>query len=330
VRAAACLIAILLGGVLAGCSPLLGIEDPVARGDAGSIDTPVIDTPDIDGGIDSAIDAMESAVDHLKLGVTDFKLARQQLVRFHVSLVHAAGGTDDVTSTATYTTDQPTLISFGAKGSVSGTASGVATITVSLAGATPVSVKATVTAFACHPVINEIKTGTATNPDDEFIEIYNPCTAMVDVTGWTLNYRSANAIDAQMDTHLLITLADPMPPGELRVYGGSGFLGPSVASWATGNGMAQKDGAVGLRDGPSAIVGGPAAGALVDSVAYGAALAGNPFIETKAMAQMANGMSGSRLPFDGKDDDPAGAADGDNSADFAVVATPTPGVLNTP
>jgi hypothetical protein len=41
-------------------------------------------------------------------------------------------------------------------------------------------------------------------------------------------------------------------------------------------------------------------------------------------------MSGSRVPFDGKDDDPVGSADGDNSADFVVVGTPTPGALNTP
>ncbi|MEO7730165.1 MAG: hypothetical protein ABIY55_04275, partial [Kofleriaceae bacterium] len=259
----------------------------------------------------------------------DFKLAKQQLVRFHVQLVRAVGGTQDVTSTATYSTDQPTLISFGAKGTVSGTLSGRATITASLAGATSATVKATVSSFACHPVINEIQTGTVTSADDEFVEIYNPCTTMIDVTNWTLNYRAASAVAALPDSHLLITLAGQMMPGDLRVYSGSAYTGTSLETWPMGFGMAQKDGAVGLRSGPSD-TGASDTGPLVDSVAYGAALVGNPFIEIKAMAMMSNGMSGSRLPFDGRDDDPAGAADGDNSADFAVVPTLTPGALNTP
>lgn len=324
-RAAARLIAIVLGGVLAGCSPILGIEDPVARGDAGSIDTPTPIDGSVDGvtNIDAAIDG-PPAVDHLVFNVTDFRLAKQQLVRFHVQLVRAAGGMQDVTSMATYSTDQPTLISFGTKGTLSSSAtSGRAAITASFAGATSATVNATVSSFSCHPVINEFQTGTVTSADDEFIEIYNPCTTMINVQDWTLNYRAANAIGG-MDTHELILLAGMMTPGELRVYGGSAYTGTSLDTWPSGFGMAQRDGAIGLRSGPTDT------GPLVDSVGYGAAMVGNPFIEVKAMATMANGMSGSRLPFDGRDDDPAGAADGDNSADFAVVATLTPGALNTP
>ncbi len=327
-RAAARLTTIVLGGVLAGCSPILGIEDPVARGDAGGIDTPILDGS-VDGAIDSAIDA-PPAGDHLAFNLSDFKLAKQQLVRFHVQLVRAAGGSQDVTSTATYSTDQPTLVSFGAKGTVaSSTLSGRATITASFAGATSATVTATVSSVACHLVINEFQTGTATSADDEFVEIYNPCTTMFDVSSYTLNYRAANAIATMPDSHLLIELAGQMLPGDLRVYGGSAYTGANVALWPTGFGMAQRDGAVGLRSGPSD-TGAADTGPLVDSVAYGGAVAGNPFIETKAMPAMSNGMSGSRLPFDGRDDDTLGLADGDNSADFAVVPAPTPGALNTP
>jgi hypothetical protein len=178
-------------------------------------------------------------------------------------------------------------------------------------------------------VINEFATGTAINPDDEFVEIYNPCTTTIDVSTWTLNYRAKDAVATLPDNHLLIALGGQMTPGELRVYGGSGYTGAHLDMWPAGFGMAQKDGAIGLRAGPSD-TGGSDTGALVDAVAYGAAMPGNPFTESKAMAAMANGMSGSRLPFDGKDDDLTGAADGDNAADFAVVPTQTPGALNTP
>ncbi len=307
----------ILPGVLAGCSPLLGIEDPKPAGDAGTPDSPVDGAP-IDGAL---IDA--PAGDFLQISLGDFKLAKQQVVRFRVQRMLAGGGMADVTDDASYSADS-SAVALGAKGTVSGVETGNATITVTLAGAASATVRATVSTFTCHPVINEFTTGTALGGgDDELIEIYNPCANAITVTDWTLNYRSANAIGAT-DTHLLVTLDGQLLPGALRVYGGSAYTGQAVARWMTGNGMQQNNGAIGLRSGPVDT------GPIVDAVGYGTVTPGNPFLETKAMAGMANGMSASRLPYDGKDDDATDAVDGDNSIDFRVVATPTPGALNAP
>jgi hypothetical protein len=302
-----------LVGVLAGCSPLLGIEDPKPRTDAGDLDAPAIDAAETDAAL---IDA--PAGDFLTLSVGEFKLANQQVVRLRVQRMLTSGGMEDVTGTATYSADNG-AVTFGAKGTVQGAQAGSSTITVSLAGSRSAMVRATVSTFTCHPVINEFMTSNV-SAANEFIEIYNPCTGPIDMTGWTLNYRGGNVVGT-MDSNEMVKLTGMMAPGELRVYGGSAFPPPVAGSWIDSNGMGSATGAVGLRN----------AGVLVDSVAYGAVADAHPFAESNhPLVGMASGMSGSRLPFDGKDDAPDGPADGDNAANFQVIATPTPGALNVP
>jgi len=140
----------------------------------------------------------------------------------------------------------------------------------------------------------------------------------VDITNWTLVYRTAGTVAGMPDTNLMMTLAGQMAPGELRLYAGSTYTGTSDGTWPDTNGiMQQMSGAVALRDGPKDM------GVLIDSVAYGMVADANPFIETKATPMMSNGLSASRLPFDGNDTE-------DNSADFMVISTPTPRALNVP
>jgi len=278
---------------LGGCAMLLGIEDPSAGGG------PV--------------------TDRLVFSSTDFKISQLQTVRLHVLHVQFDGTMDDVTADATCTSENDTIAAIGGPGVViGGTQAGTVTIKASLGTAIPAVAKATVTANPCHPVINEVVTGGASGGADEWVEVYNPCTNAVDVTSWTLVYRAAGTISGVPDSNLMVTLTGQMLPGELRLYAGSSYTGTSDGTWPGTSGiMQQMSGAVALRDGPKDL------GSLVDSVAYGTVADANPFIETKATMMMSNGVSASRLPFDGNDTN-------DNSADFMIIPTPTPHALNAP
>jgi hypothetical protein len=193
---------------------------------------------------------------------------------------------------------------------------GTATLTAHLGTAIPATVKATVTAILCRPVINELTTGIAGTADNEWVEVYNPCSAPVSVAGWTLIYRAAAATG--LDSSTLVTLTGSMDPGALRLYSGTGYPGPTdddAQKWSTT--LQQNDGAVGLRAGAKDV------GVLQDSIAYGAVLLANPFIEATATPAMANGLSASRKLFDGNDSN-------DNAADFVIQTTATPRALNVP
>lgn len=166
-------------------------------------------------------------------------------------------------------------------------------------------------ASSCHLTINEVSVAGAT-AGDEYVEIYNGCAAAVDVTGWTLVYRSATGTS---DT-ALAALTGSIPAGGYRLYGGMGYVpGPAVDGTFTSGGptgaLAGAGGGVALRSGPIGT------GAIVDSVGYGTAT--NAFVEgAVAMAPAAN-MAISRQP-DGDDT-------GSNAADFAVTAR-TPRAAN--
>lgn len=278
---------------------LLGIENPRAGGDAGTGDADI-------------------RAERLTFSLGDFKLAQGQTVRLHVLAAFADGSMQDVTPTATYSSDNAAAVTFGGPGLVNGgTQPGTATITARLGSAIPATLTATVTAATCHPVINELLVEGLTSTADEWVEIFNPCTNAIDVKDWTLVYRAATNVSTVDDT-LLFTFAGPLASGEIRLLAGEGYSGPNDGTWAGTSGqIGGTRGAVGLRSGDKD------AGALVDAIAYGAVTSGHPFIETAAIPAMVNGRSASRLPFDGKDDN-------DGAVDFKIVMTPTPRALNVP
>jgi len=120
---------------LVGCSSLLGIENPSPSR--------------IDGGVDT-VDAPSD--DHLLFNVGDFQLAQLQTARLHVTFVHRDGSMEDVTSTATYSSDNDLLATVSTSGVVtSGSQSGNVTIAAMLAGAAPATVKASIKTTLCHP-----------------------------------------------------------------------------------------------------------------------------------------------------------------------------------
>lgn len=302
-RVVVCLATISLAGLLvsllAGCSVLLGIENPRA-GDAGTGD---------DGDI---------GADHLTFSLGDFQVAQGQTVRLHVLATFADASVQDVTPSATYTSDNPAAATFGGPGLVnSGAQPGTATITARLGSATPATVKVTVTTAPCHPVINELTVGRMSLPADEWVEIYNPCTNAIDVTNWTLVYRGPNVTTGD-DSRLMVTLIGSMASGAIRLYAGNEYAGMSDGIWPDPTGIiGQTDGAVGLRRGPMNT------GPLADSIAYGAVLLNHPFTENNPAPEIVNGRNASRLPFDGKDDN-------DGAADFVILTMPTPRALNVP
>ncbi|HSK00398.1 MAG TPA: Ig-like domain-containing protein [Kofleriaceae bacterium] len=256
--------------------------------------------------------------DHLVFGIGDFQLAQLQRARLHVLKVLDGGAMQDETANATYHTDNPAVAAATAPGQIDGgSQAGTATISVCLGGAREGTVKVTVAAKQCRPVINELKTGSSSSAADEWVEILNPCTAAVDVTGWTLVYRGATVVGGT-DSTLMATLDGQLAPGEIRLYAGVGFAGTSDGTWQGATGlMGQNNGAVALRMGPKDM------GPIADAVAYGAVTGGHPFIEGAALPALANDLAAQRQPFDGRDDD-------NGATDFMQVQPGSPRAPNAP
>ena len=158
--------------------------------------------------------------------------------------------------------------------------------------------------------VNELSTGTAGAATDEFVELVNAGASAADVGGFRVVYRSGSGTtDVLLGT---IPDATTLAPGAFYLFGGSGYAGAGRPDRSFSTALAATAGGVGLRN---------AAGALVDSVGYGAAT--NAFVESHpapaAPASPSPGSSDGRLP-DGHDSD-------DNAADFSVSAA-TPGARN--
>jgi hypothetical protein len=157
-----------------------------------------------------------------------------------------------------------------------------------------------------HVVVNEVKTGSAASASDEFIELYNPCAMAVDLTGFSIVYRSA----AGVTDVVVINLTKTIAAGGWLLIAGPTYSNGGTPDQTYGVGrLAAAGGGVGVRDG---------AQLLVDSVGYGTAT--NAFVEGAAGTAPPNGQSIARTP-NGNDTN-------HNDADFAVATTPTPRAAN--
>jgi Lamin Tail Domain/Collagen triple helix repeat (20 copies) len=159
--------------------------------------------------------------------------------------------------------------------------------------------------------VNEFSTGVEGALGDEFVELVNVSGSAADLSGWRLVYRSGGGTsDVSLGT---LPDGTMLAPGAFLLFGGSAYAGGHPADRTFSTGLASAAGGLGLRD---------ATGALVDSVGWGTAT--NAFVETAAAVAPplapAPGTSGARRP-DGRDTN-------DNSADFTVDDTPTPGAAN--
>ena len=157
----------------------------------------------------------------------------------------------------------------------------------------------------CVLVINEVQTAGTGGAQDEFIELASSCATPKDLTGYKLAYRSASG---SSNIELAAFSSVSVPAHGYLVIGHTSYTGSASVTYSASS-LSGTAGGIALIDASSAVV---------DSVGYGNAT--NAFVETAAASAPASGQSIARTPS-GHDTD-------DNSADFAVAASPTPGAAN--
>jgi hypothetical protein len=218
------------------------------------------------------------------------------------------------------------------------------------------NVSDTVRVVSAPVEINEVQTGTATTPNQQFVELYNPETAAADVSGWQLEYTSASAGRSGPTITTLATLPSgtSIPAGGYYLIGGAGYVSAGTQpadnlsfTQASATQLSKTGGGIAISD---------STGFVVDSLGYGVNVNGgyaisayqrasNAFIEscpaqsygvvptvtdttltalfptsTTNAPSIPDGDSLVRLPD--------GASTGSNCNDFSVTSTPSPGAAN--
>lgn len=155
--------------------------------------------------------------------------------------------------------------------------------------------------------INELSTGGTNGSTDEFIELYNPCSATVSLLGATLVYRASTSGG---DNFTFATFPSMSVPSHgYFVVANGNFTGTAdMKPFQGGGGMAVAGGGIALRD---------AQDAVVDSIGWGTAV--NAFVEGTVAPAPSTTQTLARTPN--------GTDTNNNLADFAL-ATPTPGAAN--
>jgi hypothetical protein len=149
--------------------------------------------------------------------------------------------------------------------------SGSSTVTATFGGvSSSAQVNVLASARANHVVVSEIQTR-GTTAGDEFVELYNPTNAPVNITGWKLQYKAA-AGAAYQDRAVFPPNTVIAPRSYFlitSVRGATGFSSTVASDLATNGVLGLAD--VGhLRLGPAAVSTMPNDQAAVDTVGYGA------------------------------------------------------------
>jgi hypothetical protein len=161
-----------------------------------------------------------------------------------------------------------------------------------------------------RPLISELQTGTASSTGDEFVELYNPGSTAVDLSGWKLQYHSAanqDCSDKTWDNKVTVG-SGSIPAHGFFLLSSSGYLTSADATFSPG--LAYSGGAVRMAG----------TAGIEDSLAWGNSVCGN---DDPAPAP-AGGSSLERRP--GADIENGGNAydTGHNAADFQVRTAPQP------
>ncbi len=118
-------------------------------------------------------------------------------------------------------------------------------------------------AAANHVVISEFATRGPTAATDEFVELYNPTNAPIDISGWKLQYKSATGTTWN-DRGVLPANTFIAAHGYFLIANQSyiGAVTPDFTSgaWNSGTGMAD----TGMMPGPSDVPEGPACADVAD------------------------------------------------------------------
>jgi hypothetical protein len=174
-------------------------------------------------------------------------------------------------------------------------------------------------------VIDELSTRYTTDAAAEFVELYNGTALEVDLTGYTLCYRSAGSTSGTRLTLTWLT-GSSIPPGKHFLIGTSGFNATVASDAAFSGGLSDTGGSVWLARKTATCATGLSDPDLTDLVGWGTAVAGNFEGAAAAPSQgstssEAAGKSIARIAI-GVDTD-------DNAADFQVGA-PNPQSLLAP
>ncbi len=174
-----------------------------------------------------------------------------------------------------------------------------------------VSPSAASAAIATHVVISQVETGTTSSASQEFIELYNPTSQDLALSGWSVEYKAATSTDVASNWVRHASLAGAIKAYSFYLIAPTAYLSGADANWSAT--LAGSGGTIRLKD---------ANGSVVDQLGYGdsanAAEGGTPAVAPSA------GQSIERLP--GRLD--AGNGNGidtdNNAADFILEPTPTP------
>ncbi len=205
----------------------------------------------------------------------------------------------------------PSLESLNGVGCHLGGSPGTASLTYDASGVATLKCEASGGGSSAEIRVNEFMTGSTGAASNEFVELVNAGSSAADVGGFKVAYRaSAGSSDISLAT---IPAGTTIPAGGFYLLAGSGYLGSHTPDQTFSTSLAATGGGIAVRD---------TGGVILDSVGYGDAT--NAFVEAHAAtappATAAPGSSSGRIP-DGHDTN-------DNSADFSVSATPTPGAAN--
>jgi hypothetical protein len=205
----------------------------------------------------------------------------------------------------------PSLEALNGVGCHLGGSPGTASLTYDTAGVATLKCVASGGGSAAEIRVNEFMTGSTGAASNEFVELVNAGSSAADVGGFKVAYRaSAGSSDISLAT---IPAGTTIPAGGFYLLAGAGYLGSDTPDQTFSTSIAATGGGIAVRD---------SGGVILDSVGYGDAT--NAFVEahpaTAPPATAAPGSSSNRIP-DGTDTN-------DNSADFSVSATPSPGAAN--
>lgn len=178
--------------------------------------------------------------------------------------------------------------------------------------------------YTPHLVINEVDYDQAGTDAAEFIEIHNPGLTAVSLTGitlYTINGMAGTAVQAMVDLTTNSEGLTSLPAGGYIVVLTTASTGVTVPT-----GIATIDLASTLQnDAEGIVVRGMGAGGCHDAVFYEAVPTAATFMGCNYEAGAATDPGAGSLARI-----PNGADSGDNSIDFRLVATPTPGAANMP
>ena len=205
----------------------------------------------------------------------------------------------------------PSLESLNGVGCHLAGAPGTATLTYDAGGIATLKCVPSSGGSSAQIRVNEFMTGSTGAASNEFVELVNAGSSAADVGGFKVAYRSsAGTTDTTLAT---IPAGTSIPAGGFYLLAGSGYLGSHAADQSFSASLASTGGGLAVRD---------TTGTILDSVGYGDTT--NAFVEahpaTAPPTTAAPGSSSGRIP-DGDDTN-------DNSADFSVSATPSPGAAN--